>query len=93
MLFDLRPPRPSDPANMPMARNKTREGMPNRFESLIVKMLRMMRVEKMMKITSMEAGIVLVSFEVVRRDLMRFIAQTTESRLLQYEGGCCHLGI
>ncbi len=36
-------PRPSDPANMPMARNKTSEGMPNRFESLIVKMLRMTR--------------------------------------------------
>jgi hypothetical protein len=31
-----------------------------------VKMLRMTRVEKTMKITSMESGIVLVSFEVVR---------------------------
>jgi hypothetical protein len=59
------PPRPSDPANMPIARNKTNEGMPNRFESLIVKMLRMMRVEKTMKVTAMEAGIVLLSFEAV----------------------------
>ena len=55
------PPRPSDPANMPMARNKTSEGMPNRFESLIVKMLAMTRVEKTMKINSMEVGIVLFS--------------------------------
>jgi hypothetical protein len=47
---------------------------------LIVKMLRMTRVEKTMKVTSMEAGIVLVSFEVVRRDPMRSIAQTTGSR-------------
>jgi hypothetical protein len=68
------PPRPSDPANMPMARNKTSEGIPKRFESLIVKMLRMTRVEKTMKITPMEVGIVLVSFEVVGRDLMRSIA-------------------
>jgi hypothetical protein len=44
---------------MPMARNKTSEGMPNRFESLIDRMLRMMRVEKTMKITSMDVGIVL----------------------------------
>jgi hypothetical protein len=43
-----------------MARNKTSEGMPNRFESLIVKMLRMMRLEKTMKITPMEVGIVLI---------------------------------
>jgi hypothetical protein len=34
----------------------------------------MMRVEKTMKITPMEVGIVLLSFEVVRRDLMRSIA-------------------
>ncbi len=53
-LSNVIPPSPSDPANMPMARNKTSEGMPNRFESLIVKMLRMTRVEKTMKITSME---------------------------------------
>ena len=65
---------------MPMARNKTSEGMPNRFESLIVKMLRMIRLEKTMKITSMEAGIVLLSFEVVQRDPLRSIAQTTGSR-------------
>ena len=45
-----------------------------------------------MKIIAMEVGIVLVSSEVVCRGLTRFIAQTTESRLLQYEGGCCHLG-
>lgn len=69
-LSNVIPPSPSDPANMPMARNKTSEGMPNRFESLIVKMLRMTRVEKTMKITSMESGIVLVSFEVVRCNLM-----------------------
>jgi hypothetical protein len=42
-----------------MARNKTSEGMPNRFESLIDRMLRMMRVEKTMKITPMDVGIVL----------------------------------
>jgi hypothetical protein len=35
-LSNVMTPRPSDPANMPMARNKTSEGMPNRFESLIV---------------------------------------------------------
>ena len=69
------PPRPSDPANMPMARNKTSEGMPNRFESLIVKMLRMTSVEKTMKINSMEVGILLMFFEVVRGDPMRSIAQ------------------
>jgi hypothetical protein len=74
------PPRPSDPANMPMARNKTSEGMPNRFESLIVKILRMTRVEKTMKMTSMGAGIVPLFFEVIRRDQMRSIAQTTGSR-------------
>jgi hypothetical protein len=34
--------------------------MPNRFESLIVKMLRMTRVEKTMKINSMEVGILLI---------------------------------
>jgi hypothetical protein len=45
---------------MPMARNKTSEGMPNRFESLIVKMLRMTRVEKTMKINSIEVGILLL---------------------------------
>jgi hypothetical protein len=56
-----------------MARNKTSEGMPNRFESLIVRMLRMMRLENTMKITSMEAGIVPVFCEVARRDLMRSI--------------------
>jgi len=50
---------------MPMARNKTSEGMPKRFESLIVRMLRMMRLENTMKITSMEVGIVLVSSGVV----------------------------
>jgi hypothetical protein len=65
---------------MPMARNKTSEGMPNRFESLIVKMLRMTRVEKTMKINSVEVGILLLLFEVVRRDPMRSIAQATESR-------------
>jgi hypothetical protein len=47
---------------MPMARNKTSEGIPNRFESLIVKMLRMTRVEKTMKINSMEVGILLLFF-------------------------------
>ena len=59
-LSNVMPPIPSDPANMPMARNKTSEGMPNRFESLIVKMLRMTRMEKTMKINSMEVGIVLL---------------------------------
>jgi hypothetical protein len=65
---------------MPMARNKTSEGMPNRFESLIVKMLSMMRLEKTMKITAMEVGIVLLSSGVVGRDPIRSIAQTTGSR-------------
>jgi hypothetical protein len=74
---------------MPMARNKTSEGMPKRFESLIVKMLRMMRLEKTMKITSMEAGIVVLSSGVVRRDPMRSIAQTTGSRQPQYKGKSC----
>ena len=73
-LSNVRPPRPSDPANMPMARNKTSEGMPNRFESLIVNTLRMTSVENTMKITPMEVGIVLLSFEVVRPGLVRSIA-------------------
>jgi hypothetical protein len=64
---------------MPMARNKTSEGMPNRFESLIVKMLKMTSVEKTMKINSMEVGILQMFFEVVRGDPMRSIAQTTGS--------------
>jgi hypothetical protein len=42
-------------------------------------MLRMTRVENTMKITSMEYGIVLVSFEVVWCDPMRSIAQTNGS--------------
>ena len=61
-IVEMMPPRPSDPANMPIARNKTSAGMPNRFESLIVKMLRMTRVEKTMKINSMEVGILLFFF-------------------------------
>jgi hypothetical protein len=48
---------------MPMAMNKTREGMPNRIENLIVNTLRMTRLERTMKIHSMEVGILRLSFE------------------------------
>jgi hypothetical protein len=71
------PPGPSDPANMPMATNKTRDGIPNRFESLIVRMLRTIRLEKTMRIHSKEVGIVLVIVEFVGREPMRSITQTT----------------
>src|ERR1044071_2028336 len=71
------PPGPSDPANMPMATNKTREGMPNRFESLIVRMLRMIRLEKTMSIHSREVGIVPVFFEYVGYEQLRSITQTS----------------
>jgi hypothetical protein len=60
------PPGPSDPANMPMAMNKTSEGTPNRIENLIVKTLRMTRAERMMKIHSRDIGIVSLAFEVVQ---------------------------
>src|SRR5262245_24213390 len=56
------PPGPSDPANMPMATNKTRDGMPNRFESLIVRMLNTIRLENTMRFRSREVGIVPVFF-------------------------------
>jgi len=52
----------------------------------------MMRLEKTMQITSMEVGIVLLSFEVVWRDPMRSIAQTTGSRQPQYKKMSCYLG-
>jgi len=56
-LSKYMPPGPSDPANMPMARNKTSAGMPIRFESLIVNTLKMTRLEKTMRIHSREVGI------------------------------------
>jgi hypothetical protein len=63
---------------MPMATNKTREGMPNRLESLIVRMLRTIRLEKTMRIHSRDVGIDVVCFEFVGREPMRSIAQTTK---------------
>src|ERR1044071_8421690 len=79
------PPGPSDPANMPMATNKTREGIPNRLESLIVRMLRTTRLEKTMRIHSRDVGIDSVCFEFVGRAQMRSIAQTTKPCPPQYE--------